>query len=117
MMLVLMLGFCIIWFVHDLFAVAEVGMWYGLTAQKPTQALTKTVLGVLILPLTVLPCCSAVGPGLMVAKSVIFFTWAQSKLETEFRRAAAERYETPRAPKWLRRKPRRLRMPGETERS
>jgi ABC-type transport system involved in multi-copper enzyme maturation permease subunit len=86
--IILVLGFCLVWFVLDLFAVAEVGMWFGLTSQKPTQALTKTVLFVLILPLVSLPCCSFVGPGLMVAKSVIFFTWAQSKLESEFRRAA-----------------------------
>lgn len=114
-MLVLVLGFCLVWFVLDLFAVAEVGMWYGLTSQKPTQALTKTVLFVLILPLVFLPCCSMVGPGLMVAKSVIFFTWAQSKLENEFRRAATERYDVPRTAKWMRRAPPKLRMPGEVK--
>jgi hypothetical protein len=112
-MLGLVLGFCIVWFVLDLFAVAEVGMWYGLTSQKPTQALTRTILKVLILPLLALPCCSAVGPGLMVAKSVIFFTWAQSKLETQFRRAATERYDLPRLGKHFRRRPGKLRMPGE----
>jgi ABC-type transport system involved in multi-copper enzyme maturation permease subunit len=112
--IILVLGFCLVWFVLDLFAVAEVGMWFGLTSQKPTQALTKTVLFVLILPLLSLPCCSFVGPGLMVAKSVIFFTWAQSKLENEFRRVATERYDLPRATKWLRRAPAKLRMPGGT---
>lgn len=111
--LVLVLGFCIVWFVLDLFAVAEVGMWYGLTSQKPTQALTRTVLYVLILPLFVLPCCSAVGPGLMVAKSVMFFTWAQGRLETRFRRAATERYDAPAMSKWLKRERKKLRMPGE----
>jgi len=111
-MLILMLGFCLVWFVLDLFAVAEVGMWFGLTSQKPTQAVTKTVLLVLILPLVLLSCCWFVGPGLMVAKSVIFFTWAQSKLENEFRRAATERYDGPRR-NWLKRAPRKLRMPGE----
>ncbi|HTD68493.1 MAG TPA: hypothetical protein VK846_18380, partial [Candidatus Limnocylindria bacterium] len=114
-MLVLVLGFCLVWFVLDLFAVAEVGMWFGLTSSKPTQALTKTVLYVLVLPLLLLavPCCWGIGPGLMVAKSVIFFTWAQSKLENEFRRAATERYDLPRASKWFRREPRKLRMPGQ----
>jgi ABC-type transport system involved in multi-copper enzyme maturation permease subunit len=110
-MLILMLGFCVVWFVLDLFAVAEVGMWYGLTSQKPTQALTKTVLFVLILPLLAAPCCYFTFPGLMVAKSVIFFTWAQSKLENEFRRAATERYDLPRTAKWLRRKTPKLQMP------
>ena len=110
--LILMLGFCLVWFVLDLFAVAQVGMWFGLTSQKPTQALTKTVLCVLVLPLLALPCCSFVGPGLMVAKSVIFFTWAQGKLDNEFRRAATERYDLSRGRKWLRRGPGKLKMPG-----
>ena len=48
----------------------------------------------------------------MVAKSVIFFTWAQSKLETEFRRAATERFDAPKRGKWFRKEPARLRMPG-----
>ena len=113
-MLILVLGFCVVWFVLDLFAAAEVGMWYGLTSKKPTQALTKTILFVLILPLLAAPCCQFVFPGLMVAKSVIFFTWAQSKLESEFRRAATERYDLPRVGKWFQRKPQTLRMPGET---
>lgn len=112
-MLILMLGFCLVWFVLDLFAVAEVGMWYGLTSQKPTAALTKTVLLVLIAPLLInaIPCFWGIGPGLMVAKSVIFFTWAQSKLENEFRRAATERYDAPRVAKWMKRPPPRLRIP------
>ena len=114
-MVVLMLGFCIVWFALDLFAVAEVGMWFGLRSQKPTQALTKTVLYVLVLPLLVVafPCCWGIAPGLMVAKSVIFFTWAQNKLENEFRRAATERYDAPRR-KLLKREPPRLRMPGDS---
>ena len=111
-MLLLVLGFCIVWFVLDLFAVAEVGMWHGLISRTPTQAVTKTVVMVLLLPLIFLPCCSAVGPGLMVAKSVMFFTWAQSRLETRFRQAATERYETSRGWGWFRRKPARLQMPG-----
>jgi hypothetical protein len=111
--IILVLGFSIAWFVLDLFAVAEVGMWFGLTSQRSTQALTKTVLTVLILPLPFLACCAFVGPGLMVAKSVIFFTWAQSKLENDFRRAATERFDKPKTKKWFRREPPRLRMPGE----
>ena len=109
--LILVLGFCLVWFVLDLFAVAEAGMWFGLTSQNPTQAMTKTVLYVLVLPLLLLSCLF-VGPGLMVAKSIIFFTWAQSKLENEFRRAATERYDLPRTAKWFGRQPKKLRMPG-----
>lgn len=112
-MVLIMLGFSLVWFVLDIFAAAEVGMWFGLTNPKPTLALTKTVLVVLVLPLLLvaMPCCWAVAPGLMVAKSVILFTWAQSKLENEFRRAATERY-APSQVNFLRREPPRLRMPG-----
>lgn len=110
--LILVFGFCLVWFALDMLAVAEVGMWFGLTSQKTTQALTRTVVFVLVLPLVFLGCCWFVGPGLMVAKSVIFFTWAQSKLENEFRRAATERFDETRKPKWLRRGPSRLQMPG-----
>ena len=110
--LILVIGFCLVWFVLDLFAAAEVGMWFGLTSAKPTQALTKTVLFVLILPLVFLPCCWFVGPGLMVAKGVIFFTWAQTKLECNFRLAATQRFEKPTAT-WLRKTPGKLTMPGE----
>lgn len=112
--LILVLGFCLVWFITDLFAVAEVGMWYGLTSASATAALTKTILFVLILPLLIMaiPCFWAIAPGLMVAKSVIYFTWAQSKLEREFRRAATERFDAPKPKPWLRREPPRLRMPG-----
>lgn len=112
---ILVLGFCLVWFVVDLFAVAEVGMWYGLTSAKPTAALTKTILFVLVLPLLVMaiPCFWAIAPGLMVAKSVIYFTWAQSKLETQFRRAATERFDAPKKKKWRPLEPPPLRMPGE----
>ena len=112
---VLVLGFCLVWFVLDLFAVAEVGMWYGLTSGSATAALTKTILYVLILPLLVMavPCFWAIAPGLMVAKSVIFFTWAQGKLEKEFRRAATERFDAPKKKKWRPLEPPKLTMPGE----
>jgi len=109
--ILLVLGFSLVWFILDLLAVAEVGMWFGLTSQKSTQAMTKTILIVLVLPLLGAACCYFILPGLMVAKSVIFYTWAQSKLESEFRRAATERYDLPRTRKWLGGRTRRLKMP------
>ena len=109
--ILLVLGFSLVWFILDLLAVAEVGMWFGLTSQKPTQAMTKTILLVLVLPLLGGACCYFILPGLMVAKSVIFYTWAQSKLESEFRRAATERYDLPRARKWFGGGARKLKMP------
>ncbi len=104
-------AFALVWFVVDLLAASRVGMWYGLTSQKPTQALTKTVLFVLVLPVVLLPCCNVIGPGLMVAKSILFLFWAQSKLDNEFRAAAAGRFDAPRAD-WLKPvEPPRLSMP------
>ncbi len=96
----ILVGFSIGWFVLDLFAVSRVGMWFGLTSAKPTHALTKTVLYVLVLPLLVAPCCSIISGGLMLAKSVIFLTWAQSKLDNEFRAAATKRFEGPQREDW-----------------
>ena len=98
--ILLISAFSIAWFIADLFAVSRVGMWFALTSQKPTTALTKTILGVLVFPLLFAPCCSVMAGGLMLAKSIIFMTWAQSKLDNEFRSAAAGRFETPRA-HWL----------------
>jgi hypothetical protein len=109
--ILLVLGFSLVWFILDLLAVAEVGMWFGLTSQKPTQAMTKTILIVLVLPVIGGSCCYFILPGLMVAKSVIFYTWAQSKLESEFRRAATERYDLPKPRRWFGGGPRKLKMP------
>lgn len=88
------------WFLLDLLAVSRVGMWFSLTSAKPTHALTRTILFVVILPALLLPCISVMGPGLMVAKSVIFLTWAQTKLDHDFRAAATRRFDVPRSPRW-----------------
>jgi len=108
---ILILTFCIAWFLLDLVAVSRVGMWFSLTSAKPTHALTKTILVSLVLPMVVLPCCHIVGPGLMVAKSVILITWAQSRLENDFRAVAARRFETSRPRAWMAAAPPTLRMP------
>jgi len=108
----ILVGFSIGWFVLDMFAVSRVGMWFGLTSAKPTHALTKTVLYVLVLPLLVAPCCSIVSGGLMLAKSVIFLTWAQNKLDHEFRAAATRRFDGQRADLWKTPEPPKLRMPA-----
>lgn len=99
------------WFVLDLFAVSRVGMWFSLTSARPTVALVKTVLFVLVLPWVLVPCCTMIAPGLMLAKSFIFFTWAQGKLDRDFRKAAGRRFEPPRETWWNRRQPPPLRFP------
>lgn len=108
--ILLLAGLSVAWFIADLFAVSRVGMWFALTSPKPTVALTKTILGVLVLPLLFAPCCSVMAGGLMLAKSIIFMTWAQSKLDNEFRTAAAGRFESGRAD-WSKPAPPRLTMP------
>jgi hypothetical protein len=107
---VLLAGFSIAWFIADMFAVSRVGMWFALTSSKPTAALTKTILAVLVLPALFAPCCSFMAGGLMLAKSIIFMTWAQNKLDTEFRKAAAGRFESGRAD-WTKPSPPPLTMP------
>ena len=104
-------GLMIAAFVLDVFAVSRVGMWFGVTSAKPTVALTKTVLLVLVLPLFFAPCCNFMAGGLMLAKSIIFMTWAQSKLDNDFRKAATARYDA-RPADWLKpASPEPLRMP------
>ena len=85
-------------FALDLCAVSRVGMWFGLTSRKPTQALTKTVLFVLVLPLAGSLFCFLLGSGLLLAKSIIFLTWAHGRLHNDFRLVATQRFDvTPRA--------------------
>lgn len=107
----LLVSFSVGSFVLDLFAVSRVGMWFGLTSAKPTQALSKTVLFVLVLPLLLAPMCNFVSPGLLLAKSVIFLTWAQSKLDNEFRAAATRRFEGQRGELWKTPAPPKLTLP------
>jgi hypothetical protein len=111
-MIFFVVAFSLVWFVTDLLAVSRVAMWFALTSQKPTQALTKTVLFVLVLPLVFAPCCNIIGPGLMVAKSIVFLTWAQAKLDNEFRAAAVGRLDPPRAEWWKKPEPPKLSMPA-----
>jgi signal transduction histidine kinase len=105
--------FSIGWFLLDTLAVSRVGMWFSLTSSKPTIALTRTILFMIVIPGLFLPCASVLGPGLMVAKSVIFLTWAQTKLTNNFRMAATRRFDVPRqqAEIWTRVKPPPLVMP------
>ena len=84
-------------FVLDLCAVSRVGMWFGLTSRKPTQAMTKTVLYVLVLPLVGSLLMCFLGPGLLLAKSIIFLTWAHGRLQNDFRTVATQRFDVTRS--------------------
>jgi hypothetical protein len=85
----------------DLYAVAWVGLWFGLSSGQPTQAVMRTVGYVLLLPLLALvlaPFCfffCGIGwPALVGIKDLIFISWARNKLDREFRLAALAVPET-----------------------
>ena len=71
--------------VLDLIALAWVGMWMGLSQAKPVQAFARTFCLVTIIP-TVLFCL----PNFLF--DLVWIQWSRSKLEHEFRRAAADRF-------------------------
>lgn len=99
--------------IADLAALYWVGMWEGLAAKNPTRATATTVGRILILPWVALGLGSLVASlalpnledeallkfflglwfGLGLAANLGFGAWARHKLLTEFRPAAARRYE------------------------
>lgn len=92
-----MLGGGIGLFLLDGLAVVRAGMWFGLTTRKHSQAWGKTVVWVEIIPLIVsvvlptLVCFTFATPGLLLAKGLVVFSWANSKLHHELRSAVAGR--------------------------
>ena len=86
---------CLLILMTDLYAAGEYGMWQGLVARKATQALTKTVLYVLVLPLLAAVCLCALWPVLAVVKNVIFINYARDQLRRRFRIVATERFSVP----------------------
>jgi len=83
---------CLVVLMTELYATGEYGMWQGLVARKPTQALTKTVLYVLAFPLVAAVCLCALWPVLAVVKNVIFINYARDQLRRRFRLVATERF-------------------------
>lgn len=75
--------------ITDLYAAGEYGMWQGLVARKPTQALTKTVLYVLVFPQV---CLCPLWPVLTLVKNIIFINYARDQLRRRFRVVATERF-------------------------
>jgi hypothetical protein len=75
-------------FVMDLYAVAVFGMWTALHAKKPSQAFTKTVVWVLVLPTIVGICCVAL-PIVGILKNMIFLSYRQALYE-KFRKMVSE---------------------------
>jgi ABC-type transport system involved in multi-copper enzyme maturation permease subunit len=75
--------------VVDVFTVAWVGMWLGLTAKKPELAPFWTILFVLILPFFL---C-----GFDLLLDVFLIIWASSSLQTDFRWTLSRQYQVPAA--------------------
>lgn len=83
---------CVAVSIMDLFAVARYGMWMGLSSKRPGQAVTKTVLRVLFLPLLALPFCFPLWPIVGLVKNLVFMNYAKEQLRRYFRAVVTERY-------------------------
>jgi hypothetical protein len=85
-------GVCLGIFILDLYAAATFGLWMGLTSRKPGQALTKTVLFVLLLPQLSAFCCGVLWPVVGLVKNLIFINYGQDQLRRRFRAVVTERF-------------------------
>jgi hypothetical protein len=81
-------GAILVMFVMDLYAVAIFGMWTALHAKKPSQAFTRTITLVMVLP-TILGVCCMVLPITGILKNMIFLSYRQS-LYQKFRRMVSD---------------------------
>ncbi len=81
-------------FVLDVIAVSWAGMWFGLTAKNETKALTKTILLVLVLPCSAILACWF-GFVIYIGVPIFWIGWCSSRLRSEFRTIAAQRYAPP----------------------
>jgi len=78
-------------FACDIGAVVWTGMWFGLTSKKESQAITKTIVYVLIAPFLALPICGCAGIAVFSLGSIFWMVWAKNRLETDFRAYATGR--------------------------
>jgi ABC-type transport system involved in multi-copper enzyme maturation permease subunit len=78
----------IVMFVMDLYAAAIFGMWTALQAKKPSQAFTRTVVLVIVLPTLIGLCCFAL-PITGILKNMVFLSYKQA-LYDRFRRLVSD---------------------------
>jgi hypothetical protein len=83
-------GWCLAMLVMDLYAAGEYGMWLGLVSKSSTQALSKTLLYVLLFPALSVLCCA--WPVLSLVKNLILVNYARDQLRRRFRIVAAEQF-------------------------
>jgi hypothetical protein len=81
------IGVWFVWFVFfliDMFALAYVGLWFGLTEPRPGIAAAKTAIYVLVLPWVtmVVPLFGCLG---IVIWPIFWIIWASRRLDRRFR--------------------------------
>ncbi|HEY0454936.1 MAG TPA: hypothetical protein VGE41_01075 [Verrucomicrobiae bacterium] len=84
----LMMGYGIFLFAFEIYAAAYLGLWMGLRSRKQTQALTKTLVYLLIVPLLLFPCW----PFVMIIKNIIIINFAKEQIRLHFRFYVTERF-------------------------
>ena len=84
--LLLMLGA-----VLELQAVAHYGLWMGLVSKRPGQAVSRTVLRVILLWMLTLPCMFFY-PFIAIIKNLVFTSHARDQLRRNLRRMVTERF-------------------------
>jgi hypothetical protein len=85
-------GALIYLFLTDLAAAGWFGLWMGLRSKNSGQALTRTVLLVLIAPIISVACCSSVGLLIILFKNVVLITYAMDQLRRNFRAQVTQRF-------------------------
>ncbi len=85
-------AFVILVFILDLYAAGWFGLYMGLSSRKPSQALTKTILFVIALPLICGSPCNILWPLLAMVKDVIFINYARDQMNRRFRMIVSEQY-------------------------
>ncbi len=78
-------------FVLDIFAVIWAGMWFGLSSKRESQAVTKTILIALVLPM-VSGIFLCYGFPFVTGIPIFLIVWGGQKLRREFRNLAAQTY-------------------------
>jgi hypothetical protein len=84
-------AFYLFWSVMEMMAAAWTGMWQGLICKSETQAIFKTILYILILPMimSVFWCLAWLG---FMIWPLVFMAKSREKLHTQFRDLAAQRF-------------------------
>lgn len=78
----------------DLVAVARFGLWQGLANRKPSKAVTKTLIYVLVIPFagTLLMSGGLLLPIVSLVKNLMVINYAQERMRRQFRALVTDRY-------------------------